>query len=248
MAFVVNLMLLINAYYSSWFRLLCQSGELCLLLEASCLMARTQEVCVDHDEDLFSVEERLLFETPDEEIIARNKKYSFDVQSFDSRISTGDAWQRIVQGHLFFEHVVGQLLLEALTKPEAISLSRMGYSQRLDLASAMGILSDEQIVALRKINSLRNKLAHDLNFEITEQDVLDLANCTPREMRAAIQRDKGVDACPLDLYDLLMGNLVMLESRRQENAASKELRRKHFLKMRFALDNYRRVRAEIQTT
>jgi len=194
------------------------------------------------DDELFTADEQLLLETPDDEIIARNQTYSFNVKEFDARISSGDAWQRIVQGHLYFEHVVGQLLLEALKKPEAISLSRMGYSQRLDLASALGILDDELIYALRKINSLRNKLAHNLNFEITVQDVLDLANCTSTVMRNEIQTGKGVDAGPLELYDLLMGNMVLLETQRQQNAVSREIRRKSLLKVKLAADEYRKVR------
>ena len=142
-------------------------------------------------------------------------------------------------GASLFRACIGQLLLEALKKPEAISLSRMGYSQRLDLASALGILDDELIVALRKISSLRNKLAHDLSFEITEQDVLDLANCTSPKLRKSLQSDKGADAGPLELYDLLKGNLVMLETQRQQNAASRELQKKAFLKVRLAAERFR---------
>mgnify|MGYP003119028745 CR=1 FL=1 len=193
------------------------------------------------DDELFTADERLLLETPDDEIISRNGTYSFDRKGFDARISSGDAWQRVVQGHLYFEHAVGQLLLEALKKPEAISLSRMGYSQRLDLASAMGILDDEILPALRKINSLRNNLAHNLNFEITDKDVLELANCTSPAMRKALQADKGADARPFELYDVLMGNMVLLETQRQRNASSRELQKKARLRVKLAVDEYRRT-------
>jgi hypothetical protein len=194
------------------------------------------------DDELFNADERLLLETPDDEIISRNRTFSFDVKGFDTSISSGDAWQRIVQGHLYFEHAVGQLLLESLKRPEAISLSRMGYSQRLDLASALGVLDDELLYALRKINSLRNNLAHNLNFEITDQDVLDLANCTSPELRKSIRTDKSSDSRPLELYDLLMGNMVLLESRRQQNAASRELQRKSLIRVKLAVDQYRKVK------
>ena len=194
------------------------------------------------DDESFTADELLLLETPDDEIISRNRIFSFDVKDFDARISTGDAWQRVVQGHIYFEHSVGQLLLEALKKPEAISLSRMGYSQRLDLASALGILDDKVLVALRKLNSLRNNLAHNLNFQITDQDVLDLANCTSPEIRNALRADKSAEACPIELYDLLKGNMVLLEAQRQRNAASRELQRKSQLKVKLAADEYRRIR------
>ena len=99
--------------------------------------------------------------------------------------------------------------------------------------------SKTSFIATRKISSLRNKLAHDLSFEITEQDVLDLANCTSPKLRKSLQSDKGADAGPLELYDLLKGNLVMLETQRQQNAASRELQKKAFLKVRLAAERFR---------
>lgn len=148
---------------------------------------------MDDSVELFTAEERRLLDTPEDEIISRNRTFSFDVKEFDARISSGDAWQKIVQGQLYFEHAVCQLLLEALKNPEAISLSRMGHSQRLDLASALGILDDEILSALRKINSLRNHLAHSLNFDISDQDVTDLANCTSPGIRKILQAEKSSD-------------------------------------------------------
>lgn len=68
---------------------------------------------MDNEEDLFTADETSLLEAPDEEIFARNQTFSFDVKGCDRRISSGDAWQRIVMAHLYFEHVVDQLLLEA---------------------------------------------------------------------------------------------------------------------------------------
>lgn len=197
---------------------------------------------MDDSAELFTEEERNLLDTPDDEIISRNKKFSFDVKEFDARISSGDAWQRIVQGQLYFEHAVCQLLLESLKNPEAISLSRMGHSQRLDLASALGILDDEILRALKKINSLRNHLAHSLNFDITDKDVADLANCTSPGIRKLLQSEKSSDDRQLGLYDLLMANMVLLEGQRQQNAASREIRKKALLMVKEAAAHYRQVR------
>ena len=196
------------------------------------------------EDDLFSEVERNLFEETEEEIRARKKVYCFDVKGFDLRISSGDPWQRIVLGHLYFEHVVGQTLLEALIRPEAISLSRMGYSQRIELAFAMGILEEDLVLALRKLNSLRNRLAHDLTFQISDQDVLDFSNCTQPEIKSAIRTAKG--GSELTLYDLLRGNMILLESQRQKNAVVRELRARSELKLRYALEEYRRTIEENQ--
>jgi hypothetical protein len=184
-----------------------------------------------------SSEELELLSTSDEEIRNRHQSFCFHLGDFTKRISSGDRWQQLIQAHLYFEHVVAQILTEALAKPEAISLSRMGFGQRLDLVVTMALLPDEVVTPIRKLSSLRNKIAHDLTFEVSDSDIRDLENCTPVHLREVIQMDAGRKAGSLELHELLKLILFKAEITRQESAGRRELVRKAELRLRTVLEN-----------
>lgn len=178
-----------------------------------------------------------LLSTSDEDIWKRHQTFCFHQGDFVARVRSGDRWQQLIQAHIYFEHVVAQILTEALAKPEAISLSRMGFSQRLDLVVAMALLPDELVTPIRKISGLRNKIAHDLTFEVRDSDVRDMENCTPVYLRDAVQADAGRNAGPLELHELLTVILLKADIIRQGSAARREIGRKSELRLRTVLLN-----------
>lgn len=182
-----------------------------------------------------SSEELKLLSTPDEEIWKKHQTFCFHRESFTKRVRSGDRWQQLIQAQLYFEHVVAQILTEALAKPEAISLSRMGFSQRLDLVVAMALLPDELVRPVRKISGLRNKIAHDLTFEVSDNDVRDLENCTPVNLRDAVRAEAGREAGPLELHELLEVILLKADILRQNRAAIRELNTKSEIRLRTLL-------------
>ena len=182
-----------------------------------------------------TIEEIELLSTSDEEILKRHQTFCFHRENCNKRIRSGDRWQQLIQAHLYFEHVVAQILSEALAKPEAISLSRMGFSQRLDLVVAMALLPDELVTPMRKISALRNKIAHDLKFEVTDTDVRHVENCTPVHLRQAIKAEAGRVVGPLELYELLIVILLMADIIRQNSAASREIAKKSKLRLQTVL-------------
>lgn len=176
-----------------------------------------------------------LLSTSDQDILKKHEAFSFDCENFSERVKVGDNWQQLVQSHLYFEHVVTQILSEALANPEAISLSRMGFSQRLDLIVAMALLPDELVVPIRKISGLRNKLAHNLSFRVSERDVRNLENCTPTHLRDAVRAEEGRANDPLALHELIEVILLKADIIRQRHAASREIGKKAELRLKAVL-------------
>lgn len=186
-------------------------------------------------EDSVSEDDLALLATPDAEIIERNQVFCFDEDEFEARMKSGDRWQQVIQAHLYFEHVVSQILVEAMPRPEAVSMSRMGLSQRLDLVSALDLLPDELLVCVRKINSLRNKIAQDLSFEISNDDVRDVSNCTPPHLRKAIVETASRVSGPPELHELVSVVVLMCDIVRQKNAARRALSKKSEVRLRTVL-------------
>jgi hypothetical protein len=100
-----------------------------------------------------------------------------------ARLSGVEKWLQLLQAHLYLDHIVTLLLNEALLNPEAINLSRMGFSQKLQLLIAMNIIPAELVAVIESVNGLRNKIAHDLNFEIDEKTECDFINAVPVAIR-----------------------------------------------------------------
>jgi len=136
-----------------------------------------------------SAEDLELVNTSDDELWKRSSVFSFDLQECQARVTRGEKWHQLIQAHLYLEHVLTMLMTDALADPGAIGASRMAFAQKLNMIRAMGLLSVENVSTLIKINKLRNKIAHDLTFSITDESERDLINATSDNFKASVMSD-----------------------------------------------------------
>jgi hypothetical protein len=108
--------------------------------------------------------EKWKFSAEEQERATRD--FSYDVKSL-GRLSGGDDWSIFVQAHLYLDHVITKMLEEELRHPENIDLDRIAFAAKLDLCAALGLIEAQVKGLLRYVNSVRNKLAHDLSFKIS---------------------------------------------------------------------------------
>src|SRR6516164_3958677 len=88
-------------------------------------------------------EEAEFLATSDEELKKRARVFSFDLQLFCDRLQVGDEWQTLIHAHLYFDHIITQLLTEGVAKPDALNLGKMSFFRKLQLVSALGLLPEE---------------------------------------------------------------------------------------------------------
>src|SRR5262249_6969459 len=124
--------------------------------------------------DGLTEEERAFLETAREDFEKQAFVFSFDENLFCKRIGRRRIWEQVIQGHLYFDHVVTQMLVEGLVNPDAIQARRLAFSQKLDLLEALGLVEKPYLAPLRVINDLRNKFAHQLEFKVSRKAVRDL--------------------------------------------------------------------------
>lgn len=177
-----------------------------------------------------------LLATPDTELRQRVEVFSFEEERFKARISVGNTWQQLLQAHLYYDHVITQVLLDELANPDAINTSRMSFYQKLQLIRALGLLPAEMLSCVEFINGLRNKIAHDLSFEISEKDERDLFNCTPKYLRDIMASDEDRDPGPLRLWELLLIVLLHIEVIRQNHAFKRLSKHKSYIRLRTVLE------------
>lgn len=87
----------------------------------------------------------------------------------------------ILQAHLFVELLLNEVIALCLEhNAEAIFSARLSFDQRLSIASKLKlanefpVIEDYALGSLRKLNKLRNKLAHRYNHEVSDEELREL--------------------------------------------------------------------------
>lgn len=146
-----------------------------------------------------------------EEFIELNKKFMKDTKSKEILII-------ILKGHLYIENEIIGMLTETIIDEKIINQST--FRQKLELAHSMGIIKNEYGV-FGKVNTIRNKYAHNIDYEFTEKDYEDLISTMPKVHKDEFLKD--LEECKNIFYDksipefnfkiqLLLNNIWFLAS------------------------------------
>lgn len=95
--------------------------------------------------------------------------------------------QIILRSHLYIENELNKMLINVLEHPEVIG-NKLRFMDKLRLIIAMGILPKEEMEAIKRINNLRNSIAHNLDFEINDKVLDEIINSLSAEQRHKVTR------------------------------------------------------------
>jgi hypothetical protein len=101
-----------------------------------------------------------------------------------NHINADDPLQIIVRGHLYVEASLNRLISLRFLFPKAFDLANMHYPAKVDLALALGVLHKDDAGSLRALNTLRNRLAHNIEHKVTPKDVRQLLDTMSPTVRA----------------------------------------------------------------
>lgn len=109
-----------------------------------------------------------------------------------------DPLAQVVTIHLFTEFWLDKILESRCEKPNALP-NQINYKQKLDIVHSLVVLPEGLYDNLWKLNKLRNKCAHNLNFDFSNADYnYDLSTVLD------IDKNFGRDLSKCDLWDRLM--------------------------------------------
>lgn len=94
----------------------------------------------------------------------------------DRDLSAEDPRWILLRGHLWVEHELVRLTREVLHRPDALNYVQWNFLQLMELGVGLGVVPEELEPACRKVNSLRNRAAHDVGFEFRPEHERDLVN------------------------------------------------------------------------
>lgn len=102
------------------------------------------------------------------------------------KIVSAQPLEVLLRGHLWVEAELIAVLVDILPFPKQIDLGRVSFPQKVSFVAAHGFIRPEDIPAYMKLNSLRNKVAHNLSAEPDEEYSRDLLKSFGPHLNALI--------------------------------------------------------------
>jgi hypothetical protein len=92
------------------------------------------------------------------------------LERFFQHVLVDDPLSLVIRGHIYIESALIKLMEQGVPRPEAIDFARLNFPTKINLAVALGLLSEEEKPGYLALNKLRNKLAHDVEIEVGSDD------------------------------------------------------------------------------
>jgi hypothetical protein len=129
------------------------------------------------------------------EVAPFRTSHSFDdiAERFGQHINSGEPMEVLIRGHLWIEASVVALLGQVLHNPKALDGARLSFHQRLSFGAALGVISPADLLIIQKINQLRNRVAHDLDAQLSKSDEDQLISLCGEDFLeiAGLNKDRG---------------------------------------------------------
>ena len=147
---------------------------------------------------------------------------AFDATAYIREINAADSLRIVVSGHLYIEQALSSLVRTRLPHPDAVELGDLRFFQLLDLAIALDMVHPAERRAYIQVNTLRNKLAHEVGTVVTNGDVDDLIKTMNPFQRQAVEQvlgrrllpDRDVQPILVTLFTNLQVRLDFLSARK----------------------------------
>ncbi len=113
------------------------------------------------------------------------------------------AMGRVLRSHLIVEYYMTAYLQKANPNLGVIDDAQLGFAQKVNLLGENNALITELIPGIRRLNTVRNRLAHNLSVSVTPDDVNSFRSIgiywAMRKESEKRSEPFGVE--PLDIYD-----------------------------------------------
>lgn len=81
-----------------------------------------------------------------------------------------DSIGRVLRAHLAVEHFLAEYITTSNPKLGSLDRARLSYSQKVELLPDDDVLMSALKPGFRRLNKIRNRLAHNLRVEVTTED------------------------------------------------------------------------------
>jgi len=181
------------------------------------------------------------------ELRQRATVFSYKLYAARKKLRVQPIWVRFIAAHIYVDHILTTLIKDNMPNPGALvkSTGRRKYLiDKLEICEAMGWLPKELATVVKRLNSLRNGFAHELNFEVPKADIDSFLAIFPKQVKepaeeTLAQKRAGARDNVLSMH--LEVFLVTLDLQRQAVLMTRYLARHRERELGKAMLNARRV-------
>jgi hypothetical protein len=94
-------------------------------------------------------------------------------------LTDADPTSQVLKGHLAVEAVLGEALDVRMELPAELRRMKLSFARKVSLSVALGILSQDEANAFQALNGIRNSLAHEYHYTISDSDAESLLGALP---------------------------------------------------------------------
>jgi hypothetical protein len=117
---------------------------------------------------------------------------------------------RILRAHLFVEHYIGEYLAKANPRLGALGEAKISFAQKVALLDASNTEIALILPGIKRLNKIRNRLAHNLDAQVTEAEAtVFLGSNRFAALRAARAADQAQANEPIDILEDFAKHVVM---------------------------------------
>lgn len=100
----------------------------------------------------------------------------------------------LLQGHLYIEEQLEAIVMSVFSQPEAVIEAKLSFWTKLKLAQ--GVVGEDLDIwlALEKLNSARNELAHGRDLSILEKKIDDFLSAMPAKPKSLYEKSDSREA------------------------------------------------------
>lgn len=119
---------------------------------------------------------------------------SIDRDLFNRQIwGAQSRFELLLRGHLWVEHFMEKMLILVFKRPESVALDRLTWTHKLGLCDGLDLVTPWEATALSEMNRIRNRLAHNLTSEPSDNDIAGLLKLSPPNVLAAVDAVREVE-------------------------------------------------------
>ena len=109
---------------------------------------------------------------------------------------------RILRAHLFVEHYMTEYITNTNSRLGDLNQARLSFVQKTALLDATNPDMTDILPGIRQLNRIRNRLAHNLDVQVTGEDAKTFLESERfAALRAAREREKPVSSEPIDVLE-----------------------------------------------
>lgn len=118
---------------------------------------------------------------------------------------------RILRAHLFVEHYIGDYLAKANPRLGALGEAKISFAQKVAFLDASNTDIALILPGIKRLNKIRNRLAHNLDAQVTEDDAtVFLGNNRFAALRAARTADQAQAEEPIEILEDFAKHVAMV--------------------------------------